>query len=286
MKTHKKRIPSTARQSEARSKIDSQIFDLRAQKKNAILFKDFDTAEKIDKKIETLNISYEESTTLEDQENYSEKIENLISSFEPKLEKLKEEKSTAEHEIRERINNIFEERKRTHFQQIIDLEREKAETQMRERTRGFLDYELLLAQSMHAATIGNYEEARRLQAEAEEIQVKEMKARIERINEEYKKIEENLANSQKNEIELLSRRLENDLKVSASIFANKEKTIQENRSAAIIALFNSKGKGKTNYEAITVNECMKKGIPVPQGLGTSFAVKTKMLTPRKKKIST
>ena len=257
--------------------LQQKILDLRQQRKNAISLQDFDMAEEIHQKLNDLTMRTNTDLEVVEQQSYRTALIELIQNYKEKLNYIKNDFHEKELKIRQRINLSFEEKKKEHINQLIQFEREKAETLIQQQMKESPEYKILILQSQHEATNGNYDEARKLQAEAEQKKMEDISKRIYETNQEYEKLSQTLFERQKTSIALLAKKLDDEIATLKEQYNNKKNIILENRKNAIIGLFNSKGRNSPIYEAITVNECVIHNVPVPPIFG--ITVESKKLLP-------
>ena len=128
---------------------ERRIIELRQQRKDAIIYQDYDTAKEIDEKIKVLNYEYDNGIDEESQKMYRNKLIDLIKIYDQRLKELNITKQEQEFEIRTKINIKFQMKKKEHINQLVFFEREKAEAIIRAKTSPFDEYELLILQSKY-----------------------------------------------------------------------------------------------------------------------------------------
>ena len=271
--THSVRLQKIEQEKKARSKIDQEIAKLRQQKREAIRHKDYDTAEEIDRQIVVLNNNFDMELVLKAEEEFRQKADEIVRIYITKFQEVDEILIQQQKQVRVRINASFEEMRKQHQEELINLEKEHANNRLREQLRPIPAVITLNQQAEHAATVGNYDGARAFRDEAENMQQSDVEKRLRRVDEAFEVQSDTIINSQRQQLLLLSQKLISELQAFEEQAQHKHKQLLQNREAALIAHFNTSGQNSERYEAILAQVCYDYGIPPPRGIGSSAPAK-------------
>ncbi|EAX95354.1 hypothetical protein TVAG_078100 [Trichomonas vaginalis G3] len=240
--------------------------DLRKKKKIAIQNLDYQTARNIDQEIERIN---EEESIQAHQlkiDEYKDSLIQIFAMYNERQNELNNEREDNIKKIRIRVNDIFTELRKQQTQDLVELEKQHASHRLHELYRPVPDYETLISQSRKAASLGNYDNAETLQQEAYAIQERDMKIRMQRVDDRFHMKSQTAMKDYRTSIINLVQKLQNDIKTAQDTSDTSLKSLFEKRDAAIVGLYNTKGKGSVEFQRLTMDLCNAYSIPVPSGI--------------------
>lgn len=240
--------------------------ELRKRKKIAIQNLDYQTARNIDQEIERMNMEEGQQAKVQKVEEYKDALISLFGTYNERIDELNRERDENIKSIRVRINDVFNELRKQQTQELVELEKEHASHRLHELYRPVPDYDTLISQSRKAASLGNYDLAETYRNEANAIQERDMKVRMQRVDDRFSTKSQNAMKEYRTTIQALVNKLQTEIKTVHETSNFSMQSLFEKRDAGIIALYNSKGKGSIEFQRLTMDLCNAYSVPVPSGL--------------------
>ncbi|OHS94496.1 hypothetical protein TRFO_11127 [Tritrichomonas foetus] len=238
MNTSSKRFSKTFTEHEEMKKnANKTITELRIQQKNAIQNLDYDTAESIESKISAEKQAIVEYLFQQRCQEFEKRLAQIVADSFAYLDEIRENYKKEERQIRIRINNDFDQVRDRQVKALISLEKDYAAARLRETERIVPEQEELLQKSKNAALIKDFELARQYRDSAALIAEADLETRLARLDNDFESLRKTTISKQREDIELLSKRLDEELKILADRFQLKLKREDEKRNVKIIAHF-------------------------------------------------
>lgn len=187
---------------------DQELRKLREMKKDAIEAFDFDQSDAIQKYINILDQDNTQRVTTTLQEWLRDAINDVIGNYESNMEEVSQQIEDNEVQIRESVNQIFEEMKKRHIKEIEDNETLRQIEILREEKREKNDVRELKKQSKNLAKADEVDQAKLIFKKANEIDELNKETEMGNINNKYDRLLNQICARQRTEIEALQQRLE------------------------------------------------------------------------------
>ena len=187
-----------------------QIQQIMLQKKRAIKTYEYDEAEQCDKMVQ--EIKNQENSIKKDKiyQYFENEIYNINSRSKNSVFTYRDQLRQNEEQIREMISKSYHSMQKKHREEIAQLEADFKRQKELESIRSVPESVKMLELSQKEAFIGNYQRARELKAQGEELAKKERQSRLEAVEKNYQQNLQKLFDSTKADLMNLSQKL-NDL---------------------------------------------------------------------------
>jgi hypothetical protein len=215
---------------------DAKLRELRRRQKLAIQNMDFDRAEELEKQIQEKKSNDTEIIVRETSQNLRQEADKIIQDIKLQLDVVQEERVVKEREVRIRMNTQFESTQSNHLTALVSMERDYAASRLRETQRVIPEQEALMLQAKNAGLGHEFEKARSFRDAAQLVGETDLQARLARMDEEFEKNRQIVLKKQREEVQALSLRLEEELRSVTELTEQKIARKLDARSARLIGL--------------------------------------------------
>ncbi|KAK8885688.1 hypothetical protein M9Y10_041140 [Tritrichomonas musculus] len=211
----------------------SLIYALREMKKAAIEGFNFDKSSSIQAYLNYLDQDNTAKVTEALQNWLRDSINDVIGNYESNMEEVRQQIEDNEVQIRESVDQIFEEMKKRHIKEIEDNETLRNIEILREEKREKNDVRVLKKQSQNLAKSDEVEQAKLIFNKANEVHINNQKAEQENIKIKYNNLLDQICLRQRTEIEALQQRLEDLINQNEKI-RHEDEVYQQKQVAVFI----------------------------------------------------
>ena len=277
---------------------NKNITQLRIQQKNAIQNLDYDTAENIEQQIKDEKVTAVEFLYRERVKKFEERLHRILSDSKSLIDGLKEKYIKDERQIRVRVNNEFNSLRERQVKDLISLEKDYASARLRETERTIPEHEELLKRSKNAALVKDFELARKYRDSAALVAETDLEARLQKTDSDFENLRRTTISKQREEIEYLSRKLDDELKALSLQAQNRLKKEDNIRNIKIIGHFDNYAtliRGMVEIPDIEnrikdldnlCNQILREhNCPRPNGIGDASALNSTLPDPNQQKKS-
>jgi hypothetical protein len=210
---------------------------------------------------------------------------------------LNDQKVNDQKKLRIRINSQFEAIQSQQVRVLVEMEKEFAAARLRETERTIPEQEQLLQRARYAGMAKQFDEARKLRDAAALIGETDLCGRLAVLDEGFEQKRRQLLKAQRTEIEVLSARLESEIKTIEEFTRQNIAKEGELRTTKLIAIMDQYGRRMATLgapaemdERVAALErqftelLISLNCPVPRGIGCSARTRpaTKEQAPTKK----
>lgn len=265
------------------------IADLRIQQKNAIQNLDYDTAEYLEKQIQDVHAGQSDYIFHKKLDEFSQRLPQIVQDSNTAVEKIRTWNKNEEHQIRARVNNDFESLRGRHVKELIELEKDFASARLRETERTIPEQEELLKKSKNAALIKDFELARNYREAANLLAETDLETRLAKTDNDFENLRKSLLAKQKDEVEYLSKRLDEELLTLERKTQIKLQNEESSRNIKIFGCFekySTAGCGSTDpnemynrirkFDQVCTQILMDMNCPKPKGIGDNYATNSQI----------
>ena len=210
---------------------DQDTRKLREMKKDAIDNFDFDQSDAIQTYLNILEQDNTQRVTKTLQEWLTEAINDVIGNYESNMEEVNQQIEDNEVQIRESVNQIFEEMKKRHIKEIEDNETLRQIEILREEKREKNDVRELKKQSKNLAKADEVDQAKLIYKKATEVNEFNKETEMNNIADKYNRLLNQICQRQRTEIEGLQQRLEELINQNEKV--RHEDTVYQQKQVAV-----------------------------------------------------
>lgn len=288
-KSSKSGIKLTEEEIKERKKASKTIADLRLQQKNAIQNLDYDTAEALEKQMREARLNEAEYVFQKKLEEFSQRLPQIVQDSYKIIDGIQKWSKNEEHQIRSRINTDFESLRSRHVKDLISLEKDFAAARLRETERTIPEQEELLKKSKNAALIKDFELARNYREAANLLAETDLETRLAKTDNDFENLRKALLTKQRDEVEFLSKKLDDELSTLERKAQIKLQNEETNRNIKIFGCFDkytTAGCGSIDpneanakirkFDQICTQILNEMNCPKPKGIGDSYATNSQI----------
>lgn len=172
---------------------------------------DFAKAKLCEDKINQLKHNRKEDAKKYAEREIREGMSKIHEEYLKSIQYYKEGFVSYELEIRERYDNAFQDMQSRHIKDLIDIEKQYALEVIKSKNRRCTESDNLKEQAKKLANGNNFDDAMRFKIKAEKALVMELEMRRAKIDAKYDTIRRQIFDRQKNELLILSEKLQNEV---------------------------------------------------------------------------
>jgi hypothetical protein len=262
--------------------LDVKVIELRRQQKRCIGNLDFDAAEELEQEIKTLRFDGHDEQAAKFSKDLTERAAEIVGACNEAIERFTDQKSTDQKKLRIRINAQFEIIQSQQVRALVEMEKDFAAARLRETERTIPEQEQLLHRARRAGTAKQFDEARRLRDAAAMIGETDLRGRLMVLDEGFDQKRRQLLKAQRTEIEVLSARLDSEMRTIEEFTRHNIAKEGELRTTKLIALMDQYGRrmatlgapGDMDERVVALERqftelLISLNCPVPRGIGCS-----------------
>jgi hypothetical protein len=266
--------------------IDAKVAGLRRRQKRYIEDLDLDAAEQVEQDIKEYRFNDHGEQSAKITKDLTDRATDIVESSFQAIQQWNKESAEKQKKLRIRINYQFEAIQSRHFQVLTDMEKDFASARLLETQRGIPEQQQLLQRARHAGMVRQFDEARRLRDAADLVAETDLEGRLAALDESFKKKRRKLLKVQRAEIEVLSGRLDSEMRTIEEFTAQAIVKEGELRATKLIAVMDQYGRRMGSLGAPGEMEdrvaalergfaelLISKNCPVPKGIGCSAATR-------------
>jgi hypothetical protein len=262
--------------------VDVKVIELRRQQKRCIDNLDFDAAEEIEQEIKTLRFDGHDEQAAKFSKDLTERAEEIVSACNYAIERFTDQKSTDQKRLRIRINAQFEIIQSQQVRALVEMEKDFAAARLRETERNIPEQEQLLHRARRAGMAKQFDEARKLRDAATMIGETDLRGRLAVLDEGFDQKRRQLLKGQRTEIEVLSVRLDSEMRTIDELTRQNIAKEGELRTTKLIATMDQYGRrmatlgapGEMDERVAALERkftqlLISLNCPIPRGIGCS-----------------